>query len=142
MKPVPRSREDRKRLQADDEIDGYLKSEAGRQRVKSYFADLNRADSMIALLESTLKLPGDVIECGVFRGMSLRRIGLMLAEQAPQKSIYGLDSFEGFPADRVGRVDLGFLRFLPLVRRKFRMCNDTPQRFVTSSSVLGSKAKL
>lgn len=128
MQPVPRSREDRKRLDADDEIDRFLLTESGRARVRSYFSDLSSQDSMISLLQSTLQLPGDVIECGVFRGMSLRRIGLELAEHAPNKTVFGLDSFEGFPSERVGRVDQAFLRFLPLLRRKFKMCNDTPER--------------
>jgi hypothetical protein len=128
MKPIPRSREDRKRLDADDEIDRFLLSESGRTRVRGYFEDLSSQDSMVSLLKSTLELPGDVIECGVFRGMSLRRIGLVLSETAPDKSLYGLDSFEGFPSERVSKVDQAFLRFLPLLRRKFKMCNDTPDR--------------
>ena len=83
---------------------------------------------MIALLESTLHLPGDVIECGVYRGGSAQKIVRILADQAPDKTFYACDSFEGFPEEKVGRVDLAFMRFLSRVRKKFRMCSDTPQR--------------
>jgi hypothetical protein len=49
-------------------------------------------------------------------------------EHAPEKKIYACDSFEGFPEEKVGRIDLGFLRFLSRVRRKFQVCADTPER--------------
>ena len=47
---------------------------------------------------------------------------------ADDKTIYGLDSFSGFPADAVSNRDLGWGRKLRHVRRKFRFCADTPRR--------------
>ncbi len=83
---------------------------------------------MIGLLESTLRLPGKVIECGVYRGNSLRMICRTLAESSPEKRILACDSFEGFPKKKVGRIDLGTHWILSRVRRKYRMCQDTPAR--------------
>lgn len=83
---------------------------------------------MIALLETTLRLPGDVIECGVFRGGSVQKIARTVMDHAPQKTIYACDSFQGFPQEQVGRIDVGFFRFLSRIRRKFQSCGDTPER--------------
>lgn len=121
-------RHDRKRLQRDAKIDALLETPEGRQTYWKQLAELAGESSMCQLLESTLSLPGNVIECGVFRGSSLMKIGRVVGEQAPEKTIFGCDSFEGFPEDKVGKVDVGFLRFLSRIRRKFRVCQDTPAR--------------
>lgn len=43
------------------------------------------------------KMPGDIIEAGVFRGSSLIVIGMYLKQIGSNKKIYGFDSFSGFP---------------------------------------------
>ncbi|HLT40393.1 MAG TPA: TylF/MycF/NovP-related O-methyltransferase, partial [Enhygromyxa sp.] len=50
------------------------------------------------LLARTRDVPGDVAECGVFRGETLLAIGLRLAQARPpvDKRVLGFDSFEGF----------------------------------------------
>ncbi len=57
---------------------------------------------ILSLLGRTLGIPGDVAECGVFRGASLCAIALYLLENNVDKRVFGLDSFLGFD-DRVNR---------------------------------------
>ncbi len=87
MITTPRSREDIKRLEFDDELEMFMRNMEGQARVRSYFRDLRNENSMISLLESVLCLPGDVIECGVFRGMSLRQIGMTLSEKSSRQTV-------------------------------------------------------
>lgn len=43
------------------------------------------------------RLPGDVLEAGVFRGRSLLAMALMLKELGSTKKVYGYDTWTGFP---------------------------------------------
>ena len=104
-------RYEKKRLEQDRQIDKLLKTPDGQAHYWNQLKNECQSSSMISLLESTLHLPGDVIECGVYRGRSVTRIGRILAEQAAEKKFYACDSFEGFPGEMVGRVDVGLFRF-------------------------------
>lgn len=42
-------------------------------------------------------IPGDVLEAGVFQGKSLLAGAYVLSQVAPDKKIYGYDTFSGFP---------------------------------------------
>ena len=57
---------------------------------------------------ATGEVPGDVVECGVFRGSSLGTLGLFVKELGRGKRVWGLDSFQGFPSatahDLIGGV--------------------------------------
>jgi predicted O-methyltransferase YrrM len=121
-------RYEKRRLQADAEVDELLKTDQGRTAYWEQIRVRGQSESMIGLLESTLHLPGDVIECGVYRGKSLQWIARVMADRAPEKTVFACDSYEGFPEEDVGRVDLGPLRFLARVRKKFRLATDTPAR--------------
>ena len=57
------------------------------------------------LLARTRDVPGDVAECGVFRGETLLAMALRLAQGQPpsDKQVLGFDSFEGF--DELVEVD-------------------------------------
>ena len=116
------------RQEADEQLDQLLQTDAGRTTHWATLFENCHRDSMVSLLESTLHLPGDVIECGVYRGGSLRRICRTLKDQSPHKSVYACDSYEEFPEEKVGRVDLGFLRFLHRVKKKFQLAGDVPER--------------
>jgi O-methyltransferase len=62
---------------------------------------------ILELLRRTRDVPGDIAECGVYRGASLCAIGLHLVRSGSDKRIFGLDSFQGFDAS-VGRdLELG-----------------------------------
>lgn len=49
------------------------------------------------LWEKSAGVPGDVAEFGVFQGASLIPTALILRQVAPEKTLYGFDTFEGFP---------------------------------------------
>ena len=49
------------------------------------------------LIQTTNALPGDVAEFGVSRGSSIITTGL-LSNELNQKTIYGFDTFSGFPS--------------------------------------------
>jgi hypothetical protein len=117
-----------KRWFRDFVFDLRLKSASGRKRIWDGLGKVSEQHSLIALLESTLSLGGDVMECGVYRGGSLLRIGRALKEKSPEKRLYGLDSFEGFPQDKIDERDMGPGRKLNHVKKKFRYCADTPNR--------------
>ena len=55
-----------------------------------------RVDILLSLLERSLNLPGDIAECGVFRGHTSLALGIAIKESGAAKKIYALDSFEGF----------------------------------------------
>ena len=50
-------------------------------------------------LKEAAKLPGDVAECGVYRGHNLYHYAKLLSQVAPSKTLFGFDSFAGFPRD-------------------------------------------
>jgi hypothetical protein len=52
---------------------------------------------VLEALAATREVPGDVVECGVYRGSSLGTLGLFLKELGLPKRLWGLDSFQGFP---------------------------------------------
>jgi hypothetical protein len=51
---------------------------------------------LFELLDRTKHVPGDVAECGVFRGRTFVPMGIYLEQQGFDKDLLGLDSFEGF----------------------------------------------
>jgi O-methyltransferase len=50
---------------------------------------------ILAQLKSVLGVRGAVAECGVYCGSTLRQMALA----APDKAVYGFDTFEGLPAE-------------------------------------------
>ncbi|MBI4491030.1 MAG: class I SAM-dependent methyltransferase [Deltaproteobacteria bacterium] len=57
----------------------------------------------IAVLRGILEkgVPGNIIECGVYRGGTTALMGLYLKEHRIPKKIYALDSFSGFKRDGI-----------------------------------------
>ena len=53
---------------------------------------------LFELLERTKNIPGNIAECGVWRGRTLVAMGLYLQQQGSPKTIFGFDSFQGFDA--------------------------------------------
>lgn len=51
-------------------------------------------------------VPGDILEAGVFQGKSLLAACTVMSEVAPDKKVYGYDSFSGFPPVDVPEDDL------------------------------------
>ena len=141
-KRVPTKLHEFRRLIHDLRIDAKLGSERGRREFWQSLQAECAQDSLCALLESTLRLPGDVIECGVYRGASLQRLACTLKDQAPHKTLFGLDSFQGFPENNVDAVDVGPLRSLAGIKGKFRFCADTPDRLQRIFQAFDVRAEL
>ncbi len=62
---------------------------------------------ILDLLGRTREVPGDVAECGVFKGSSLCAIALSLRESGIAKHVFGLDSFQGFDQSVQKDIELG-----------------------------------
>lgn len=123
-------RVDRLRISHDDEIATLMETEAGQVEYWHRLDDECTQSPLIRLLEQSLKLEGDVVECGVYRGGSTRLMGRRMRDLAPGKRLFACDSFEGFPQDRILDADLGPFRFRFKIRRKFRHATDVPSRLV------------
>lgn len=52
------------------------------------------------------RLPGDIVEAGVYRGKSLLGMAMLLKSLGSTKKVYGYDSFSGFPSGNDPRDDL------------------------------------
>ncbi len=61
------------------------------------------SEDQFAVLEEILgkRIPGNVIECGVYRGGTTALMGLYLKGHRIPKKIYALDSFAGFKKDGI-----------------------------------------
>lgn len=62
---------------------------------------------IFSFLDRTLDIPGEIVECGVFRGASLTAMALYLKQRGVEKKIYGLDSFQGFDGNIHKDLELG-----------------------------------
>lgn len=114
-----------------------LETEDGKIRFWQKLAQQIQGDPLIDLLTDTLTLEGDVIECGVYRGGSIFKIARAMEAQAARKTIYALDSFEGFPEDRVGKADSTLFRPARKLRSKFRLADDVPERINRFADLYG-----
>lgn len=123
-----RNRRARGRKARDQARDALLHDENSRAVYWQALADECAESSLIALLEEALTLPGDVIECGVYRGRSLRRIAKTVKDIAPDRTVFGLDSFEGFPESGISEADKMFGRGEDRLLAKFRDSGDVPER--------------
>jgi O-methyltransferase len=77
-----------------------------RQSIASPSGEAN-INILLALIEMTLVISGDIAECGVFRGQTLLPMALYLRQQNLAKHVIGLDSFEGFDDSVAFDVELG-----------------------------------
>src|SRR6266446_1348458 len=62
---------------------------------------------LIAMIDQTLSVLGDVAECGVYRGSSLVPMAIYLRQKGSPKRVLGFDSFEGFPESIQIDLELG-----------------------------------
>jgi O-methyltransferase len=60
---------------------------------------------LVAMIDRTAPIAGDLAECGVFRGASLIPMAVHLRQVAPGKHLFGFDSFAGF--DNSILLDIG-----------------------------------
>lgn len=126
IQDIIRYRRNRNRRKKDTQEHSLLGTEEGRSLYWNKLAERCKKSSMIELLENVLTLEGDIVECGVFRGDSLRMICKAACESKPgiEKRIWGLDTFEGFPEYSVGLNDTSPFRPLSRLRIKFADAQD------------------
>jgi hypothetical protein len=101
-----------------------------------------KARPYLTLLQSVAELDGDIIECGVFRGRSLIRMAMVAKQVCPEKVLYGLDSFDGFPAEAITEGDLGPGRSMEKVRGRFKGAASVPSRLLRTAEELGLNVRL
>lgn len=68
----------------------------------------NRLKFMSSLAEKVIyeNVEGDLIECGVYRGGSLLELGIKLKHLNSNKTLYGIDTFEGHPYSDEGTIHI------------------------------------
>jgi O-methyltransferase len=62
---------------------------------------------LIAMIDATDAVPGDIAECGVYRGASIVPMAIYLRQKRSPKTILGFDSFEGFDESIQLDLELG-----------------------------------
>lgn len=96
----------------------------------------------LQLLAQCARLEGEVVECGVFQGQSLMRMATWLQVHGIRKTVHGLDSFAGFPRERVGASDVAFGRSLRAVRARFCTATAAPRRILRAAADLDLPIRL
>jgi hypothetical protein len=73
-------------------------------KVLGYQADLmesclppEKLQALLSCLQNTMDIPGDIIECGVYRAGNTLLMADALRSSGSAKTIHGFDSFEGMP---------------------------------------------
>lgn len=117
---------DKRRIEVDEKITEMLKSEAQKSKLWAELAVECSKSSLSYLLEQAIQLDGDIVECGVFRGNSIRRIGHSVRDSGLGKTIYACDSYEGFPDGNICAEDTSFLRPKAILQKKFKIAEDVP----------------
>ena len=64
-------------------------------------------NNLIYLLNATRRIPGDIAECGVYRGASLIPMAVWVTQNKINKTLFGFDSFEGFADSIVKDQSMG-----------------------------------
>jgi len=127
-----------RRVARDDAKEGLLDTEDGRNRYLAELMDECAESSLIWLLEQALEKPGDVVECGVYRGQSLRWICKTVGDIAPERTVLALDSFEGFPPDAITSFDLSRFRGKTRLQGKFQGADDVQARLARFAGHVGA----
>ena len=78
----------------------------GEGEFKHYYAfaaprslvSIDRCYVLYTLLMQSLLIPGDVWECGVYKGGTAAMMAALLRDKMPSKKLYLFDTFEGMPA--------------------------------------------
>jgi hypothetical protein len=87
-------------------------------------------NTILELVDRVTDVPGDVAECGVFRGRTLLAVALYLRQHGSSKRVCGFDSFAGF--DDSIKIDIGMGGADTDENRKVGGFSDTSAELVRS----------
>ena len=83
-------------VQQDEQISEQLKTKEGRELYWHSLVEQSRNYDLIDLLLKSISLEGDIIEFGVWRGQTTKRMAAVAKNAGVKKKLYACDSFEGF----------------------------------------------
>ena len=115
-------------VQLDEKISEQLKTKEGRESYwHSLLADSQNYD-LIDLLLKSIFLEGDIIEFGVWRGHTTKRMAAVAKNAGIKKRLYACDSFEGFGDEVITSQDTSLFRPVSRLKKKFTAANDVPDK--------------
>lgn len=81
-----------------------------KRRIRNYWIqssnDCARSHGFFQILKEIKETPGDIVECGIGRGVSLAAIVYAASSHQLKKRVVAFDSFAGFPAAKKADVGL------------------------------------
>lgn len=106
------------------------KSPSGSSNIKIQFE----------LLRRVAAIPGDIAECGVYRGASLTAMGLLVKQASWNKKLFGFDSFEGFDESishdlKIGGEDIEVKKVGGMNQTSFEMVSEKISRLGLSPNI-------
>ena len=115
-------------VQQDDQISEQLKTKEGRELYWHSLVDQSRNYDLIDLLLKSISLEGDIIEFGVWRGQTTKRMAAVAKNAGVKKKLYACDSFEGFGDELITSKDTSLFRSVNRLKKKFNAANDVPDK--------------
>ncbi len=90
--------------------------QAAQKQITMEFDSVNAARFLYlhGLFTKTMDVEGDIVECGVGNGRSFVMLAALLRHLGGERSLWGFDSFEGFPEPDA--VDQGGIRSRPVAK--------------------------
>ena len=76
----------------------------------------------------SISLEGDIIEFGVWRGQTTKRMAAVAKNAGVKKKLYACDSFEGFGDELITSKDTSLFRSVNRLKKKFNAANDVPDK--------------
>ena len=115
-------------VQQDDQISEQLKTKEGRELYWHSLVEQSQNYDLIDLLLKSISLEGDIIEFGVWRGQTTKRMAAVAKNAGVKKRLYACDSFEGFGDELITSKDTSLFRSINRLKKKFNAANDVPDK--------------
>jgi len=116
-----------KLILADEKVSEELKTADGKENYFQTLLKEAKNHDLYDLLVESLSVHGEIIELGVWRGATTRRIGAVMKKSGVDKKIYACDSFEGFGTDTITNEDTSLFRSANRLKKKFTAAGDVPK---------------
>ena len=113
-------------IQLSQRISEQLQTLEGRDRYWKNLINEAKKYDLIDLLCDSLPLDGDIIEFGVWRGDTTKRMAAITKNSGAKKRVYACDSFEGFGDDIITSEDTSLFRPISKLKKKFSAASDVP----------------